>query len=92
MAYGWSGGRTGFTAAQRRAVLERDPICVNCRRRHSTIADHKVNLAEGGTNTIDNGQGLCDPCHAPKIQAEAARGKARRGTRTRPAEQHPGLT
>lgn len=91
MAYGWSGGRSGFTAAQRQAILERDPVCRSCGRKPSVVADHVRNLAEGGTNTLSNGAGICQACSDRKTQAEAARGRARRGSRTRPTERHPGL-
>lgn len=91
MAYAWSGGRTGFTTTQRQAILRRDPICRTCRRNPSVIADHIRNLAEGGTNTLTNGAGICKACSDRKTQTEAARGRARRGTRQRPTEPHPGL-
>jgi len=53
----------------RRAVLTRDPICVACRARPSTIADHfpmsRKELIDAGLNPDDpsHGRGLCKPCH-----------------------------
>lgn len=53
----------------RRAVLTRDPICVLCHQRISTIADHYPHsrraLEEAGLNPNDpnRGRGLCKPCH-----------------------------
>ncbi|BDB58970.1 MULTISPECIES: HNH endonuclease [Rhodococcus] len=94
-----SGGRsrTG-TAAHKRwrtAVLTRDGYrCRRCGRHDPTgrtlRADHKVNTARGGDDSLDNGQTLCDDCHDVKTQVEAADGRARR---RRPLydEPHPGL-
>ncbi len=39
--------------------------------------DHIVPLAEGGEDTLDNLQALCQPCHKEKTAEQAAR-KARR--------------
>lgn len=88
----WSGTRESFPRPLRRAILHRDPICRHCHTRQSTIADHIIPVAEGGTDTITNGQGLCDPCHHTKTQAEARRGQARRRSRGQlPPTPHPGL-
>jgi 5-methylcytosine-specific restriction protein A len=88
----WSGTRESFPRPLRRAILQRDPICRHCHTRQSTIADHIIPVAEGGTDTITNGQGLCDPCHHTKTQAEARRGQARRRSRGQlPPTPHPGL-
>ena len=54
----------------RRIVLERDPICVECRVRPSTVADHyphsRRDLLDAGLNPNDPryGRGLCLPCHS----------------------------
>lgn len=85
----WSASYRGFSAKQRDIILRRDRICHACRTRPSTEADHIVNLAAGGANTIANGQGLCTPCHAAKTRAEQDAGRAR-VSRKRPAEPHPG--
>lgn len=53
----------------RSAVLTRDPICVLCELRQSTVADHyplsKRELEALGLNSNDpqRGRGLCKPCH-----------------------------
>jgi 5-methylcytosine-specific restriction protein A len=53
----------------RRAVLTRDPYCVRCGE-PATEADHIVEIADGGAHTdINNGQGLCHPCHQEKTNA-----------------------
>jgi 5-methylcytosine-specific restriction endonuclease McrA len=35
----------------------------------ATDVDHIIELAAGGTNTIDNVQPLCKPCHQAKTNA-----------------------
>lgn len=48
-------------------VLARDPICVNCQAAQATEADHIMPIARGGARLdLDNGQGLCKPCHSKK--------------------------
>ncbi|WP_087131103.1 HNH endonuclease [Caballeronia pedi] len=51
----------------RARVLERDPLCVRCahvdRVCKSTIVDHIVPLAHGGTDDESNLRGLCSACH-----------------------------
>lgn len=53
----------------RAAVLRRDPICVLCHVRPSTVADHhplsRRELLEQGFDPDDpsRGRGLCKPCH-----------------------------
>jgi 5-methylcytosine-specific restriction protein A len=53
----------------RRAVLRRDPICVDCRRAPATVADHhplsRRDLLAAGLDPDDpaHGRGLCTPCH-----------------------------
>lgn len=54
------------------------------------IADHVIPDFEGGSNTPDNGQAVCGPCHDIKTKRERARAKAKR-SRYRPAPRHPGL-
>ena len=63
----------GYTSkghqAFRRAVISADPVCVACRLRPSTIADHyphsRKELIELSLNPNDPayGRGLCKPCH-----------------------------
>ena len=66
----------------RAQVLREEPLCRICteagRITPTTIADHVVPKAEGGTDERDNYQGLCTPCHDVKTAAEAARGRKRR--------------
>lgn len=74
---------TGRRLQQMRETLFRsNPLCVICQQAGrvalATQRDHKVPLAEGGTDDPDNVQGLCDACHREKTQQEAARG-VRRG-------------
>ena len=87
MSHGWtSGGRSRTDTAEARAW--REAVLDRCGRQceirgsrcagRATQADHIVPVAEGGGEyDLDNGQGACDPCHAEKTHAEAARGRAR---------------
>lgn len=65
----------------RAQVLREEPLCRICteagRITPTTIADHVVPKAEGGTDDRGNYQGLCTPCHDVKTAAEAARGRTR---------------
>lgn len=63
---GYSGrGHRGF----RLAVLDRDPICVDCQLAASTVADHwplsRRELEARGLDPNDpaHGRGLCKRCH-----------------------------
>ena len=63
---GYTGrGHRGFRAA----VLDRDPICVECRLAPATVADHypksRRELVEAGLDPNDptRGRGLCKTCH-----------------------------
>lgn len=68
-ARGSRGYATKGHRAFRTAVIQRDPICVLCRLRPSTVADHhpysRRDLIEAGLNPNDprHGRGLCKPCH-----------------------------
>ncbi|MFC7973897.1 HNH endonuclease [Streptomyces cinereoruber] len=75
----------------RKQVLERDPLCVLCRVRPSTVADHIEAMTDD--HRLEALQGVCEPCHRQKTarEAAAARAAAQRPGRKRPAEQHPGL-
>jgi len=91
----WSGRRRSFPSATRRAILARaDGLCqirsAGCTTT-ATIADHVVPAAEGGSDSIDNGQAACQECSDVKTRQEIERGRARRPTRKRPATRHPGL-
>ncbi|MGE0775202.1 MAG: HNH endonuclease [Sphingomonadaceae bacterium] len=70
--------------AIRKRILARHPICVECigignvtKDSISTIVDHVVSLAEGGTNDDSNLVGMCRDHHDRKTQAEAARAQGR---------------
>jgi hypothetical protein len=67
-------GRRGVELRKRR--LRKHPLCAECKSRGLTTAteelDHVTPLAFGGTDTEDNIQGLCGPCHAAKSALEDA--------------------
>ena len=46
-------------------VLLRDPMCMSrgCRRL-ATVADHIIPRRQGGTDDLENLQGLCQSCHS----------------------------
>lgn len=66
----------------RERVLAEEPLCRECTRRGiiepTTIADHIIPKAEGGSDDRDNYQGLCDRCSKAKTAIEAARAQGRR--------------
>lgn len=73
---------TGRRLQKLRAELfARDPLCAECRRQGrvtlATQRDHRVSLEEGGTEDLENIQGLCHDCHDAKSKAERARGLRR---------------
>ena len=66
---------------RREALFAREPLCRACvahgRVTVATIRDHIAPLAEGGSETIDNEQPLCDECHTAKTAEESKRGVRR---------------
>lgn len=64
----------------REAVLTRDPVCVICDIRLSTVADHypieRVDLVAAGKDPNDPaaGRGLCDQCHREHTAATSPGG------------------
>ena len=59
----------GYGATHRRwraAILARDPVCRACGQAPSREADHITPLSQGGGWSLENGQGLCKPCHSRK--------------------------
>lgn len=77
----------------RARVLAEEPICYRCIERDtvtkgsvSTICDHKVPLAEGGTDDRENLGGMCEPCHDQKTAEEAARAQGRDAPTARPRQ------
>ena len=55
-----------------------------------TDVDHIINVANGGTDTLDNLQLLCVWHHKQKTQAEARANRTPR-TERHPGEKHPGI-
>jgi len=55
--------------------------------------DHIVNVANGGSNSLDNLQALCDWHHKRKTQTEAQAARKAKGIQTerRATPRHPGL-
>jgi len=51
-------------------VLARDPVCRICWKAAATVADHIKPLSRGGDWSLENGQGLCHPCHSRKTAQE----------------------
>jgi 5-methylcytosine-specific restriction protein A len=60
--------------AIRAAVLSANPLCVMCeakgRPEPATQVDHIIALVNGGTESDDNRQGLCDACHRDKTASD----------------------
>jgi 5-methylcytosine-specific restriction endonuclease McrA len=54
---GWDWGKL------RDAVRARDRVCVRCGGSDRLQVHHRVPLAERGTNTLDNLELVCRPCH-----------------------------
>lgn len=79
--------RAPRSAAQRARILARDPVCrcKGCAKcssagcsRPSTIDDHILNKARGGSDDDSNRQGLCRLCSDVKTQLEARIGRGLR--------------
>jgi hypothetical protein len=94
----WPNGSRS-TRIRRRARRAFPYQCAGCGIKDGTTLelDHIINLAEGGTDTLDNLQWLCVPCHTAKTHTERQRGigraRAQRGSlskRYRDREPHPG--
>lgn len=69
---------------RRAALFAREPLCRECVKQGNvtkdsiaTIRDHIIPLTEGGTETPDNEQPLCQTCSDIKTQQESARGVKR---------------
>ena len=67
------------TKAERQQVLEEYGCkCAMCKtsieERDKWELDHKIALADGGPDTLDNSQPLCEACHADKSIDENERG------------------
>lgn len=78
--------KRGYGAAWRcirSYVLQRDKyLCAPCsdlgRVTEATEVDHRVPIAEGGTDEPENLQAICRECHKQKTQAESKRARAQR--------------
>lgn len=96
----WANGGTTRTSTphwrniRRQTIIRDGNQCANCGADGRIVqleCDHIIPVTEGGPDNLDNAQLLCKPCHQPKTQAEAARGRRRRTQHAHhPAEQHPG--
>lgn len=75
-----SSAERGYGAEWRKArerVLRRDNfLCVACRAKGvftpAAEVDHVIPKEEGGSDSDENLQALCRPCHADKTRAEKA--------------------
>lgn len=54
----------------RSLVINRDPICRQCRDHLTQEVDHIKRKADGGSDDLNNLQGLCRACHQAKTKAE----------------------
>ena len=58
----------------RQRFLRANPLCMSCYERGyaqaATQLDHIIALVNGGTDTQDNRQGLCDECHEAKTRID----------------------
>ena len=65
-------GRRGVEQRKRR--LDAEPLCRHClaksRYTASTVPDHIIPLAQGGTDDDSNIQCLCDECHDAKTRQD----------------------
>jgi 5-methylcytosine-specific restriction protein A len=93
MSGGWSGSDRvnrlppGWKKI-RAETLARNPICVLCGVRPSTHCDH----IKAKTDDHSQLQGVCAECHAQKSSREGHEAAAaKRPSRRRPEEPHPGL-
>lgn len=73
----WSkASRYGHRHRKLRALLlAQEPVCRTCKRALATEADHIVPRYRGGSDDMENLQGLCGPCHKRKTARESAEAK-----------------
>lgn len=56
-----------FTPEQMQEVFKRQRyLCANCGKKLKLVGDHKTPLSRGGSNDIENIEGLCGPCNNKK--------------------------
>lgn len=61
------GAGGAYTAKQLQEVFARQRyLCANCGKKLKLVGDHKIALAIGGSNHIENMEGLCVPCNSRK--------------------------
>lgn len=65
--------------AIRERILGEQLWCQRCQApgRSDDVVDHRIPLAEGGTDEDSNRQRLCRTCHRAKSIEEAQRGRRR---------------
>ena len=51
-------------------IINREPICRICREQLTQEIDHIIRKADGGTDDLENLQGLCRECHSNKTARE----------------------
>ena len=60
-------------------ILRRDPLCIPCKNAGritpSVMVDHIMPKAQGGEDSDENLQGICEACHAAKTAKEAVAGR-----------------
>lgn len=57
----------------RHLVISRDPVCRSCQHHLTQEVDHIKRKADGGTDDLNNLQGLCRACHKDKTSRENQR-------------------
>ena len=66
-------------ARLRMMQLRREPLCRSCAGQGLTVAarqaDHIVPKRQGGRDSLDNLQSLCDSCHSVKTNQEKGHAK-----------------
>jgi 5-methylcytosine-specific restriction protein A len=86
----WGSQRSAKLRRQAQRAIPRR--CAWCGSADRLELDHTVNLAAGGTDTLDNVQWLCTDCHRVKTQQERTAGIREFHTkRYRDVEAHPGM-
>lgn len=91
MAVNWGRGNKGRKRHERAVVLARDPNCYLGLRGCtiiSTVDEHVIGRAAGGSDDLSNRRGACKNCNEIKRKAEANAG---RHTTRHPPEEHPSL-
>jgi 5-methylcytosine-specific restriction enzyme A len=67
----------GWLQEERKRLFRENPLCVACERvglvTAATERDHIIPLADGGSDTAENTQQLCNECHRKKSADEHRR-------------------